>query len=88
VFDDQHVSSGFHRPRPSRRPRQTLPILAIILLEGDAETVRVTATDLEVGAFAVGRRYASVYVAEEHRDLTALASERAAIGVPSGRAPW
>ena len=31
-------------------PRQTLPILANILLEGDAETVRVTATDLEVGA--------------------------------------
>ena len=31
-------------------PRQTLPILANILLEGDGETVRVTATDLEVGA--------------------------------------
>ena len=31
-------------------PRQTLPILANILLEGEGETVRVTATDLEVGA--------------------------------------
>jgi DNA polymerase-3 subunit beta len=31
-------------------PRQTLPILSNIMLEGDGETVRVTATDLEVGA--------------------------------------
>ena len=31
-------------------PRQTLPILANILLEGDGETACVTATDLEVGA--------------------------------------
>jgi len=31
-------------------PRQTLPILANILLEADDETVRLTATDLEVGA--------------------------------------
>ncbi len=30
--------------------RQTLPILANILLEADGETVRLTATDLEVGA--------------------------------------
>jgi DNA polymerase-3 subunit beta len=31
-------------------PRQTLPILANVLLETEGETVRVTATDLEVGA--------------------------------------
>jgi DNA polymerase III subunit beta len=31
-------------------PRQTLPILANVLLETDADTVRLTATDLEVGA--------------------------------------
>jgi DNA polymerase-3 subunit beta len=31
-------------------PRQTIPILANVLLEADGETVRVTATDLEVGA--------------------------------------
>jgi DNA polymerase-3 subunit beta len=31
-------------------PRQTLPILANVLLETDGEAVRVTATDLEVGA--------------------------------------
>src|SRR5213594_3320790 len=31
-------------------PRQTLPILANVLLESDSEAVRVTATDLEVGA--------------------------------------
>jgi len=31
-------------------PRQTLPILSNILLEGEGETIRVTATDLEVGA--------------------------------------
>lgn len=34
-------------------PRQTLPILANILLEGDGDAVRVTATDLEVGARVV-----------------------------------
>lgn len=31
-------------------PRQTLPILANVLVEAEAETVRLTATDLEVGA--------------------------------------
>jgi len=31
-------------------PRQTLPILANVLLETDGEAVRLTATDLEVGA--------------------------------------
>jgi DNA polymerase-3 subunit beta len=31
-------------------PRQTLPILANVLVESDAETICVTATDLEVGA--------------------------------------
>ena len=31
-------------------PRQTLPILANVLLESDGETLRLTATDLEVGA--------------------------------------
>lgn len=31
-------------------PRQTLPILANVLLETDEEAVRITATDLEVGA--------------------------------------
>jgi len=31
-------------------PRQTLPILANVLLEADDETIRLTATDLEVGA--------------------------------------
>jgi DNA polymerase-3 subunit beta len=31
-------------------PRQTLPILANVLLETDGDTIRLTATDLEVGA--------------------------------------
>ncbi len=31
-------------------PRQTLPILANVLIEAEGETARVTATDLEVGA--------------------------------------
>src|SRR5438552_9559276 len=31
-------------------PRQTLPILANVLIETEGETVRLTATDLEVGA--------------------------------------
>src|SRR2546430_10098951 len=35
-------------------PRQTLPILANVLLETDGEAVRLTATDLEVGARVAG----------------------------------
>src|SRR2546421_9268499 len=35
-------------------PRQTLPILANILLETEGEAVRLTATDLEVGARVAG----------------------------------
>src|SRR6266498_4980862 len=31
-------------------PRQTLPILANVLLEGREDSLRLTATDLEVGA--------------------------------------
>ncbi len=31
-------------------PRQTLPILANILLETDGELIRITATDIQVGA--------------------------------------
>lgn len=34
-------------------PRQTLPILANVLLETDGEAIRITATDLEVGARVV-----------------------------------
>lgn len=34
-------------------PRQTLPILANVLLEANGESVRITATDLEVGARVV-----------------------------------
>jgi DNA polymerase-3 subunit beta len=34
-------------------PRQTLPILANVLLEADGESIRATATDLEVGARVV-----------------------------------
>jgi DNA polymerase III subunit beta len=34
-------------------PRQTLPILANVLIETEADTVRVTATDLEVGVRVV-----------------------------------
>ena len=42
-------------------PRQTLPILANVLLETDGEAVRLTATDLEVGArVAVPARVAAV----------------------------
>ena len=41
-------------------PRQTLPILANVLMETDGEAVRLTATDLEVGArVAVPARVAS-----------------------------
>lgn len=34
-------------------PRQTLPILANVLLEADGDSIRITATDLEVGARVV-----------------------------------
>src|ERR1700740_1965736 len=50
ILDRDAFLRGVQMVQNIVEPRQTLPILANILLEGDGETVRVTATDLEVGA--------------------------------------
>lgn len=50
VLDRDAFLRGLQMVHNIVEPRQTLPILANVLLEADGETVRVTATDLEVGA--------------------------------------
>ena len=50
VLDRDAFLKGLQMVQNIVEPRQTLPILANVLLEADAETVRLTATDLEVGA--------------------------------------
>jgi DNA polymerase-3 subunit beta len=50
VLDRDQFLKGLQMVHNIVEPRQTLPILANVLLEADGETVRVTATDLEVAA--------------------------------------
>jgi DNA polymerase-3 subunit beta len=50
VLDRDAFLRGLQMVQNIVEPRQTLPILANVLLEADAESVRLTATDLEVGA--------------------------------------
>src|SRR2546428_3439338 len=50
VLDRDAFLKGLQMVHNIVEPRQTLPILANVLLEADGETVRLTATDLEVGA--------------------------------------
>ena len=50
VLDRDAFLKGLQMVQNIVEPRQTLPILANVLLESDVETVRITATDLEVGA--------------------------------------
>ena len=50
VLDRDQFLKGLQMVHNIVEPRQTLPILANVLLEAEGETVRVTATDLEVGA--------------------------------------
>jgi DNA polymerase-3 subunit beta len=50
VLDRDAFLRGLQMVQNIVEPRQTLPILANVLLEAEDETVRVTATDLEVGA--------------------------------------
>ena len=50
VLDRDAFLKGLQMVHNIVEPRQTLPILANMLLEAEGETVRVTATDLEVGA--------------------------------------
>src|SRR5438874_9643450 len=50
VIDRDAFLKGLQMVQNIVEPRQTLPILANVLLETDGETVRLTATDLEVGA--------------------------------------
>jgi len=50
VIDRDAFLKGLQMVQNTVKPRQTLPILANILLEAEGESVRLTATDLEVGA--------------------------------------
>jgi DNA polymerase III subunit beta len=50
VLDRDAFLKGLQMVQNIVEPRQTLPILANVLLEADEETIRLTATDLEVGA--------------------------------------
>ncbi len=50
VLDRDAFLKGLQMVHNIVEPRQTLPILANVLVETEAEAVRVTATDLEVGA--------------------------------------
>src|SRR5438477_13178829 len=50
VLDRDQCLRGLQMVQNIVEPRQTLPILANVLLEADGEIVRLTATDLEVGA--------------------------------------
>jgi len=50
VLDRDAFLKGLQMVQNIVEPRQTLPILANVLLETDGETIRLTATDLEVGA--------------------------------------
>src|SRR2546428_4135058 len=50
VLDRDAFLKGLQMVQNIVEPRQTLPILANVLLEADGESVRLTATDLEVGA--------------------------------------
>ncbi len=50
VIDRDAFLKGLQMVQNIVEPRQTLPILANVLLEAEGESVRLTATDLEVGA--------------------------------------
>src|SRR3989442_15252021 len=50
VIDRDAFVKGLQMVQNIVEPRQTLPILANVLLEADGEAVRGTATDLEGGA--------------------------------------
>ncbi|HEY4658345.1 MAG: DNA polymerase III subunit beta [Candidatus Rokubacteria bacterium RIFCSPHIGHO2_12_FULL_73_22] len=50
VLDRDAFLRGLQMVQNIVEPRQTLPILANVLVEAEGETVRLTATDLEVGA--------------------------------------
>ncbi|MBI1848568.1 MAG: DNA polymerase III subunit beta [Candidatus Rokubacteria bacterium] len=50
VLDRDAFLKGLQMVSNIVEPRQTLPILANVLLEADGETMLITATDLEVGA--------------------------------------
>jgi DNA polymerase-3 subunit beta len=50
VLDRDQLLRGLQMVQNIVEPRQTLPILANVLLEAEGDAMRITATDLEVGA--------------------------------------
>src|SRR5437773_10483884 len=88
VIDRDAFVKGLQMVQHIVEPRQTLPILANVLLEADGEAVRVTATDLEVGArVAIPAKVASeVAITASARKLgetvTEVPAAAAALRVP------
>jgi len=83
VIDRDAFLKGLQMVQNIVEPRQTLPILANVLLEAEGESVRMTATDLEVGARVsvpakVGGKGAITVSA---RKLTEIVKELAAAAV-------
>ena len=50
ILDRDAFLKGLQMVQNIVEPRQTLPILANVLLEAEEGSIRLTATDLEVGA--------------------------------------
>src|SRR5919204_253531 len=88
VLDRDAFLKGLQMVHNIVEPRQTLPILANVLLESDGEAIRVTATDLEVGArVSVPARVASTgSITVSARQLSRVLEElrAAACGLSSG----
>src|SRR3989441_5031797 len=83
VLDRDQFLKGLQMVHNIVEPRQTLPILANVLLEAEGETIRLTATDLEVGArVSVPARVASKgAVTLSARKLAEIVKELPAAGL-------
>ena len=74
ILDRDAFLKGLQMVQNIVEPRQTLPILANVLLETEEDSVRLTATDLEVGARVsiparvVGKGAITVARAQARRD--------------------
>jgi DNA polymerase-3 subunit beta len=83
VLDRDQFLKGLQMVQNIVEPRQTLPILANVLLEADADAMRITATDLEVGArVAIPARVATAgSVTVSARKLGEIVKELPAAGL-------
>jgi DNA polymerase-3 subunit beta len=98
VLDRDAFLKGLQMVQNIVEPRQTLPILANVLLETDGETIRLSATDLEVGARVTvparvaskgsitisARKLAEIVKELPAATLTMKAGENAAVSIRCG----